>query len=112
MVTLVEKLPDHEQAQKAPVQLQYAFALNRRNQPGDRNKALAILEKVCIFHYRGCISELGKGKVVDLQCTWVYMYMEFHLYGVGVHVYVDWYHLYGVGVHVDWYHLYRLVDQL
>ncbi|KAL5457257.1 hypothetical protein EMCRGX_G034504 [Ephydatia muelleri] len=46
MVALVEKLPDHEQAQKAPVQLQYAFALNRRNQPGDRNKALTILEKV------------------------------------------------------------------
>ena len=49
MVALVEKLPDHEQAQKAPVQLQYAFALNRRNQPGDRNKALTILEKVQSF---------------------------------------------------------------
>ena len=52
MVALVEKLPEHDQAQKPPVQLQYAFALNRRNQPGDRNKALAILEKVQSFSFR------------------------------------------------------------
>ena len=46
MVDLVEKLPSHEQVMKAPIQLQYAFALNRRNQPGDRDRALNILEKV------------------------------------------------------------------
>ena len=46
MVDLVEKLPEHEQVLKAPVQMQYAFALNRRNQSGDRDKALDILEKV------------------------------------------------------------------
>ena len=46
MVDLVEKLPEHEQVLKAPVQMQYAFALNRRNQTGDRDKALGILEKV------------------------------------------------------------------
>ena len=34
------------QVLKAPVQLQYAFALNRRNYPGDRDRALTILEKV------------------------------------------------------------------
>ena len=48
MVQLVEKLPDHEQVQKAPVQVQYAFALNRRNKEGDRDKALKILEKACV----------------------------------------------------------------
>ena len=47
MVKLVEHLPaSHEQTLKAPVQVQYAFALNRRNEAGDRDKALAILEKV------------------------------------------------------------------
>lgn len=46
MIELVEALPDHDQVLKAPVQYQYAFALNRRNSPGYRNKALAILEEV------------------------------------------------------------------
>ena len=47
MVKLVAHLPaNHEQTQKAPVQVQYAFALNRRNEAGDRDRALAILEKV------------------------------------------------------------------
>lgn len=46
MIELVEALPDHDQILKAPVQYQYAFALNRRNSPGYRNKALAILEEV------------------------------------------------------------------
>ena len=36
---------------KAPVQLQYAFALNRRNSPGDRDKALTILEKVQLLSF-------------------------------------------------------------
>ena len=39
-------LPHVLKVLKAPVQLQYAFALNRRNSPGDRDKALTILEKV------------------------------------------------------------------
>lgn len=46
MIELVEVLPDHDQILKAPVQYQYAFALNRRNLPGYRNKALNILEEV------------------------------------------------------------------
>ncbi len=47
MVQLVKKLPEeHEQTQKAAIQVQYAFALNRRNYPGDRDKALKILEAV------------------------------------------------------------------
>lgn len=49
MVELVRKLPaEHEQTRKAPIQVQYAFALNRRNQPGDRDRALQILEVVSI----------------------------------------------------------------
>lgn len=46
MVDLAESIPDHEQIQKAPIQVQYAFALNRRNKEKDRDKALEILEKV------------------------------------------------------------------
>jgi hypothetical protein len=46
MIELVEALPDHDQILKAPVQYQYAFALNRRNSPGYRDKALKILEEV------------------------------------------------------------------
>eukprot|EP00118_Oscarella_pearsei_P003655 m.15221 g.15221 ORF g.15221 m.15221 type:complete len:1238 (+) comp26248_c0_seq1:24-3737(+) len=46
MVNLVEKLPDDEQTRKAAVQHHYAFALNRRQQAGDRDKALDVLNKV------------------------------------------------------------------
>ena len=46
MVELAESVPDHEQIQKGPVQYLYAFALSRRNQLGDRDKAIGILEKV------------------------------------------------------------------
>ncbi len=46
MVDLAESIPDHNQIQKAPIQVQYAFALNRRNKEKDRDKALEILEKV------------------------------------------------------------------
>lgn len=46
MIELVEALPDHDQILKAPVQYLYAFALNRCNSPGYRDKALNILEEV------------------------------------------------------------------
>lgn len=46
MVELAESVPDHEQIQKGAVQYSYAFALSRRNQQGDRDKAIFILEKV------------------------------------------------------------------
>ena len=46
MVDLAESIPEHDQIQKAPIQVQYAFALNRRNKGNDRDKALEILEKV------------------------------------------------------------------
>ncbi len=50
MVQLVEKLPpEHEQTQMAAIQVQYAFALNRRNQPGDRDRALKILNRVSLL---------------------------------------------------------------
>lgn len=49
MVQLVESVPDHDQMQKSAIQYLYAFALSRRNQPGDRDKAIGILEKV------GCV---------------------------------------------------------
>ena len=64
MVSLVEKLPqEHEVTQKAPIQYHYAFALNRRNSAGDRERALEVLEKVQVFgvehsvvsHLRTCL---------------------------------------------------------
>ena len=49
---------------KAPVQVQYAFALNRRNQPGDRDTALGILEKVMIIRMSFLFNFL---KVLELK---------------------------------------------
>ena len=47
MISLVQRLPqEHEVTQKAPIQYQFAFALNRRNHSGDREKALLVLEEV------------------------------------------------------------------
>lgn len=48
MVELAESVPDHDQIQKGPIQYLYAFALSRRNSEGDRDKAIAILERVCV----------------------------------------------------------------
>ena len=49
-MTLVEQLPnEHEIVMKAPIQYQYAFALNRRKEEGDREHALQVLEKVRVL---------------------------------------------------------------
>ena len=47
MIGLVEKISGHPEAEKPAIQVQCAFALNRRNKEGDRARALALLEKVC-----------------------------------------------------------------
>ena len=49
MVQLAESVPDHDQMQKSAIQYLYAFALSRRNQLGDRDKAIGILEKVRVL---------------------------------------------------------------
>lgn len=47
MISLVQRLPQrHEVTLKAPIQYQFAFALNRRNHSGDREEALDVLEQV------------------------------------------------------------------
>ena len=47
MISLVQRLPqEHEVTLKAPIQYQFAFALNRRNYSGDREEALQVLEQV------------------------------------------------------------------
>ncbi|XP_065906670.1 mitogen-activated protein kinase kinase kinase 15-like isoform X2 [Dysidea avara] len=45
MIELVDKLPNHEQMQKPPIQMWYAFALNRRNKPGDKDHGLSVMEE-------------------------------------------------------------------
>lgn len=52
MVSLVEdmdSIPNIKVTNTVAIQHLYAFALNRRNQPGDRNKALVVLEKVIFY---------------------------------------------------------------
>lgn len=60
MVKLVEdlkSLPDHKKAcgvDLPPILFLYAFALNRRNKDGDRERALEVIHKVCnsfYFHF-------------------------------------------------------------
>ena len=54
MIKLVDKIEGHEEAQKPTVQVQCAFALNRRNKKGDRDRALSILEKVHYTYIHTC----------------------------------------------------------
>ena len=49
MIKLVEKISDHHEADNPAIQVQCAFALNRRKREGDRARALAILEKVHVY---------------------------------------------------------------
>ena len=46
MISLVGKITGHQEAEQPAIQVQCAFALNRRNKEGDRTRALTILEKV------------------------------------------------------------------
>ena len=52
MVSLVEDMdavPNLRVTNTVGIQNLYAFALNRRNSPGDRDKALIVIHKVCFF---------------------------------------------------------------
>ena len=46
LVEDVESVPNNKLTGTANVQQWYAFALNRRNQRGDRDKALTVIQKV------------------------------------------------------------------
>ena len=51
MVSLVEdieKVPNNKISSSIAIQYQYAFALNRRNTEGDRDKALTVITQVSI----------------------------------------------------------------
>ncbi|RDD42291.1 Mitogen-activated protein kinase kinase kinase 15 [Trichoplax sp. H2] len=48
MVKLINELPNHKETMKGPIQQLYAFALNRRNKEGDRDKAIQVLEKMLL----------------------------------------------------------------
>ena len=49
MVALVEdaeSVPNNKVTVTAPIKQWHAFALNRRNKPGDRDKALQVIQQV------------------------------------------------------------------
>jgi tetratricopeptide (TPR) repeat protein len=50
MVSLVERLPPGPVAEAARIREAYGFALNRRNGPGDRQRAVRVLEGVVETH--------------------------------------------------------------
>lgn len=45
LVEDVEAIPNNKMVQSAAIQTLYAFALNRRNKKGDRDKALTVIHK-------------------------------------------------------------------
>jgi mitogen-activated protein kinase kinase kinase 5 len=49
LVEDVEAIPNNKMAQTAAIQQLYAFALNRRNKKGDRDKALTVMHRVGSF---------------------------------------------------------------
>ena len=50
MVSLVDRLPKGPLSDAVTIREQYAFALNRRNGPGDRRRAIDVLQRVVDGH--------------------------------------------------------------
>ncbi len=46
LVKDVESIPNNKLSVTPAIKQWYAFALNRRNQPGDRDKALEVIQQV------------------------------------------------------------------
>ena len=75
MVSLVENLPkEHKVTQNASIQYNYAFALNRRNSAGDRERAIEVLEKVCMYM---CSEWNTRLLVTDISLPLMHVYVDF-----------------------------------
>ncbi|XP_069081341.1 mitogen-activated protein kinase kinase kinase 6-like isoform X2 [Pleurodeles waltl] len=70
LVETLEALPTCDMAQQHSVTFHYTFALNRRNQPGDRKKALAVILPVV---------ESEEGTAPDLYCMCGRIYKDMFL---------------------------------